>query len=92
MHKENSDCLFDNEDELKHFANSLKIRFFFLNTNFDGSNIQKPLSAFFDLSLTMGLGYYWKQKTTIDLEENVAILEDSYYGLQPDPSQQLKFY
>ena len=92
MHAKDADCLFDNEDDLKYFANKLKIKFFFLNTNFDGSNIPKPLSAFFDLSLTMGLGFYWKQKTTIDLEENVAILEDSYYGLQPDPSQQLKFY
>ena len=40
----------------------------------------------------MRLGDRLKHMTTVDLEENVAILEDSYYGFPPDPEQQLKFY
>ena len=36
---ENSTCLFSSKDELAAFTSKLRIKFFFLNTNFDGSNI-----------------------------------------------------
>ena len=86
-----TDCLFSDMEQLMEFTSQLRIKFFFMNTNFDGSDISKPLHGFFDLSLTMKLGTELKQVTTVDLEENVAILEDSYYGIE-SWSKQLKFY
>ena len=68
------------------------MEFFFLNTNFDGSNIEKPLFGFLDSSLSLLTSKRNIRTALIQLEENVAILEDSYYGFTPEKSEYLKFY
>ena len=60
------------------FIDSLRINFFFTDTNFDGDSIDNPTISFLDLSLQSTLNWKFKQVADINLEENKAILQDSY--------------
>ena len=66
-------------DEL---ISKLSLRFFYLDTNFDGTNIQNPLVGYVDFSLYESLNPHETKLTQIFLDENVGVLEDSYFGMQ----------
>ena len=66
---------------------------FFLNTNFDGTNIDQPLFNYLDFSFKTGLEYSRDKVTTLLLNSNEGILNDSYFGLSPTKeSDYLAFY
>lgn len=71
---------------------NLRIEFFYLNTNFDGSNIETPLVNYLDFSLKNGLEYGRAKSTVILLDPNVGILNDSYLGSSPELDSYLTFY
>ena len=61
--------------------NELKVEFFFLNANFDAFNVDIPLDYYLDFNLQQqGLSYTKTKLSTILLDSNVAILNDSYLG------------
>ena len=54
---------------------------FFLDTNFDGTNITEPLVSYLDFSMKQGLAYVSQKVTELTLNSNVGILHDSYLGI-----------
>ena len=59
---------------------SLELRFAYLDTNFDGTNIETPLVGYVDYSLKESLNPSNTKYTQIYLDENVGIRKDSYLG------------
>ena len=57
----------------------LRLEFFFLNNNFDSQDIQQPLEAYMDRDLASGLEYNYFARTVMNLNQNVAITNDSYF-------------
>ena len=66
---------------------------FFVNSNFDGTNIAIPLFNYLDFSFKTGLEFDREKVTTIQLNSNVGILHDSYLGSTPqDEKNYLTFF
>ena len=63
-------------------VDQLDLKFWYLDTNFDGTNIQNPLVGYVDFSLVESLNSQQTKFTQIYLDENVGKLEDSYFGVQ----------
>ena len=57
---------------------------FFLNTNFDGKNIDIPLVNYLDFSFNDGLEIGKKKTTTILMNSNFGELNDDYFGFSAD--------
>ena len=68
------------EATIKSKIEELTVEVFFLNTNFDGTNIPQPLFNYLDFSFKNGLEYSREKRTTIQLNSNVGVLNDSYLG------------
>jgi|LakMenEpi03Aug12_release.lakeMendotaPanAssembly.Ray.scaffolds.fasta_scaffold3386092_1 hypothetical protein len=64
--------------------------FFFLNTNFDGSNIESPLSGFLDTKNQDKFKLGSTVVRTIPLKSNVGFLKDSYYS--SSATKKFKFF
>ena len=65
---------------IRETVQKLKLNFFFLNTNFDGTNIDVPLVNYLDFSFHDGLEFEKRKITTIQLNSNVGVLNDDYLG------------
>ena len=63
-------------------VDKLNLKFWYLDTNFDGTNIKDPLVGYVDFSLVESLNSQQTKFTQIYLDENVGKLEDSYFGVQ----------
>ena len=70
----------------------LKVSFFFMNTNFDGTNITVPLVNYLQFYPDLSLQYDRLKETNIILNSNVGILHDSYLGQSPLTEDNLSFY
>lgn len=80
------------EATIESTVDNLRVEFFYLNTNFDGSNIDTPLVNYLDFSLKNGLEYSRAKSTEVLLDPNVGILNDSYLGSNPETDTYLTFY
>ena len=65
---------------------------FFLDTNFDGSNITEPLFSYLDFSMKQGMAYGTSKVTELTLNSNIGILHDSYLGLDSRDTEYLSFF
>ena len=65
---------------------------FFLNTNFDGTNITEPLFNYLDFSMKQGLSYTSRKTTVMELSSNVGMLKDNYLGIDSDTDSYLSFF
>ena len=73
-----NDCKSTEEIAVK--VSHLRFMFFFLNTNFDGSNIESPLSGYLDTTNQDKFKLGSTVVRTIPLKANVGFLKDSYYS------------
>ena len=62
-----------------------------MNTNFDGDDIKNPTFSYLDLSIETALWERFKTVAIIELEENIAILQDSYLTQKINNAKK-KFY
>ena len=57
---------------------NLRIQFIYLETNFEGANIQNPLVSYLTNVLPVGLDARKTEQVSISLDQNIAITNDSY--------------
>jgi hypothetical protein len=64
--------------------NSWEMQFFFINSNFDGKALDKPITQYIDKSYSDGFNKDLFKKRDIILTPNEAILSDDQFYTQRD--------
>jgi len=68
------------------------VSFFFLNSNFDGSDINSPIIGYLDESFGDGLEIGTFQQRILELEKNTAFRYDNLYYTVDNYTDPLEFY
>ena len=80
------------EAVIQNKVDDLQVEMFFLDTNFDGSNITEPLFSYLDFSMKQGMAYGTSKVTELTLNSNIGILHDSYLGLDSRDTEYPSFF